>query len=81
MNESLLIDLVGQIDAGLLDDEYMENDLEEAPSYLVKGILQSNVMKVVAGFTAGSLIATGGIILAIKLHKGGLILPLIKNKG
>lgn len=87
MNEGMLVDLIGEVDASLLEDDYVEEDLEKYPGFFMseifdkqKNFFHHKAMKILAGVTAGSLIATGGIILVIKLHKGNFTLPLIKNK-
>jgi hypothetical protein len=57
MNEAVLIDMMGRIDESLLEDEYMENDFWK----------KHHALKVIMGITASGVIATGGIILAIKM--------------
>ncbi len=86
MNEGLLTWMMGNINAELLEDEYMENDLQTIPPYFMEEVTKRdrqtfyhNTLKVLAGVTAGSLLAAGGVVLAIKLRKGSPMLPLIKK--
>lgn len=85
MNEGLLVWMMGNINAELLEDEYMEDDLQTSPCFMEevtkrdRQTFYHNALKVLAGVTAGSLLAAGGVVLAIKLRKGSPVLPLIKK--
>ncbi|MGB4657560.1 MAG: hypothetical protein WBI07_00085 [Mobilitalea sp.] len=86
MNEGLLVVMMGEIDPSLLEEESMEADLEkEISPFLDEAVnwekpeSHHTMAKVVAGITAGSLIATAGIILVIKFHKGKLEFPFMKK--
>jgi len=86
MNEGMLVVMMGEIDPSLLEEESMEMDLENGISPLLdeyaawyKSESHHTMAKVVAGITAGSLIATAGIILVIKFHKGKIEFPFIKK--
>lgn len=85
MNENFLVEIIGEIDTELLEDNYMEEDMKHAPAdfmevTLARGRqrLHHNLLKA-AGITAGSLFAAGGVILAIKFKRGSLVLPVLKK--
>ncbi|WP_143147870.1 hypothetical protein [Parasporobacterium paucivorans] len=67
-----MADLIGMLDAAMLDDDYVEEDLEIHRD-------RSHV-RLFAGITAGSIIAAGGIFLALKLQGKGILNPLLKSK-
>lgn len=63
MNECLLVDMMGELSPEMLSEDTIENDLNE------KTALSNRTKKIVFGVTAGSILATAGILLAVKLRK------------
>lgn len=72
MRDGLMADIMGMIDAALLENNIMEEDFE--------AIREKTNIKVFAGITAGSMIAAGGFLLVCRLYSKGLFSPLLKNK-
>ena len=73
INDGLLVDMMGRISAGLLEEDYLEFDIQTNDFFL-----NNKYVKMTLGIVS-SIIAMVGILLAIKLHKGNLVLPS-KNK-
>ena len=78
MEESRLVDLFGLLAPSLLEEDFLERDLKaSAPSFLtsLKGKTEkrfhNRVLWLAAGITAGSIAATGGILLAVRRKKAG----------
>lgn len=72
MNECLLVEMMGEMSPEIFQDDSIENDVE-------KPFIQSRAAKILVGVTAGSLVATAGIILAVKAHKSNFRLSLIQK--
>ena len=69
INDGLLVDMMGRISAGLLEEDYLEFDIQTNDFFL-----NNKYVKMTLGIVS-SIIAMVGILLAIKLHKGNLVLP------
>ena len=72
MNECLLVDMMGELSPEIFENDKIESDVDE------KKFIRSRAAKVLVGVTAGSLVATAGIILAVKLHKNSYKLLIQK---
>lgn len=79
MNECLLVDIIGELSPEIFENDKIESDVDETLCKIEKSFIRSRAAKVLVGVTAGSLVATAGIILAVRLHKNNYKLSLIQK--
>ena len=79
MNECLLVDMMGELSPEVFESDNIEKDVDEKLLKLEKPFVNAKAAKILVGVTAGSIVATAGILLAVKFHRHSFKLSVIQK--